>query len=341
MTPVVPPTATAAPPSALAASLAAALRRGSPVRRRGRADRAFPSKPVRILTPFPAGSGPDVALRVVAERLARKWAQPVIVDNRPGGNGFIAIGALQPGRARRPRPDPARQQPPHDASAHLQPAALRPAEGPGAGAPAVSQQLLRRRGEGQPVQEPRRHRRRGAGASPASVSYGSWFNGSPGHLGALRLQKMQGHRDAARALQGDDAALRRRRDAGGGVGARQRGQRRAAREGRQAEVHRGRRARALQGVSERAVGRRVAGAPGATRCRPGPACSRPKGTPKALREKISADVLEALESPEVAERYRGFDYEPFDAGPDAFASSSRRETQNWADVIQAANLKLD
>jgi len=67
----------------------------------------------------------------------------------------------------------------------------------------------------------------------------------------------------------------------------------------------------------------------------------PKGTPKALREKISADVLEAVKSPEVTERYRGFDYEIFDADPDAYAEVIRRETKNWADIIKAAQLKLD
>jgi tripartite-type tricarboxylate transporter receptor subunit TctC len=55
----------------------------------------FPSKTVRIISAFPAGSGPDAALRLVAEQLARKWGQPVVVDNRPGGNGFIAINAIK------------------------------------------------------------------------------------------------------------------------------------------------------------------------------------------------------------------------------------------------------
>ena len=39
----------------------------------------FPTKPVRIFTPFPAGSGPDAALRLVAERLSKKWGQAAIL----------------------------------------------------------------------------------------------------------------------------------------------------------------------------------------------------------------------------------------------------------------------
>ncbi|WP_298233818.1 tripartite tricarboxylate transporter substrate binding protein, partial [uncultured Azohydromonas sp.] len=51
----------------------------------------FPTKPVRITTPFPAGAGPEAVVRLVAERLQRKWGKPVVVENKPGANGFIAI----------------------------------------------------------------------------------------------------------------------------------------------------------------------------------------------------------------------------------------------------------
>jgi tripartite-type tricarboxylate transporter receptor subunit TctC len=52
----------------------------------------FPSKPVKIVSPYPNGLTPDIAVRAVAERLTRTWGQPVIVEPRPGANGFIAIG---------------------------------------------------------------------------------------------------------------------------------------------------------------------------------------------------------------------------------------------------------
>ena len=55
----------------------------------------FPSQPVRIISPFPAGSGPDAIARIVGERLTAAWKQPVVVDVRPGANGFIAIGAAR------------------------------------------------------------------------------------------------------------------------------------------------------------------------------------------------------------------------------------------------------
>ena len=55
----------------------------------------FPAQPVRIISPFPAGSGPDAVARIVGERLNASWRQPVVIDARPGANGFIAVGAVK------------------------------------------------------------------------------------------------------------------------------------------------------------------------------------------------------------------------------------------------------
>lgn len=50
----------------------------------------FPAKPLRILTPFSAGSVTDIMARPLAAKLAETWGQPVIVDNRTGAGGAIA-----------------------------------------------------------------------------------------------------------------------------------------------------------------------------------------------------------------------------------------------------------
>jgi tripartite-type tricarboxylate transporter receptor subunit TctC len=55
---------------------------------------AFPAKPLRILVPFPPGGGTDVAARSLGEHMTRELGQPVVVDNRPGGNSVIATEAL-------------------------------------------------------------------------------------------------------------------------------------------------------------------------------------------------------------------------------------------------------
>ena len=54
----------------------------------------YPTRPVKAIVPFGAGSGTDVVARVVAEHMQRTLGQPVVIDNRPGANGFIAAGAV-------------------------------------------------------------------------------------------------------------------------------------------------------------------------------------------------------------------------------------------------------
>jgi len=54
----------------------------------------YPNKPIRILVPFAPGGFVDVAARIVGQKLSEKWGQQVIVENRPGGNGFIAVTAV-------------------------------------------------------------------------------------------------------------------------------------------------------------------------------------------------------------------------------------------------------
>src|ERR1700716_245038 len=51
----------------------------------------YPSGPVKLLLPVPAGGVTDTMARIVAQRLTEAWGQPVVVDNRPGGN--YAVGA--------------------------------------------------------------------------------------------------------------------------------------------------------------------------------------------------------------------------------------------------------
>jgi tripartite-type tricarboxylate transporter receptor subunit TctC len=54
----------------------------------------WPTRPVRVVLPLGAGAGADIGARLIAEKLSAKWGQPVVVENRPGGDGFVAITAF-------------------------------------------------------------------------------------------------------------------------------------------------------------------------------------------------------------------------------------------------------
>jgi tripartite-type tricarboxylate transporter receptor subunit TctC len=54
----------------------------------------WPQRPVKFILPLGPGAGVDVTARLVADRLAKRWDQPVVVENRPGGDGMVAITAF-------------------------------------------------------------------------------------------------------------------------------------------------------------------------------------------------------------------------------------------------------
>jgi tripartite-type tricarboxylate transporter receptor subunit TctC len=54
----------------------------------------FPSKPVHILVPYPAGGGVDVLTRTLADVVSKQWGQSIVVENRPGAGGVIASQAI-------------------------------------------------------------------------------------------------------------------------------------------------------------------------------------------------------------------------------------------------------
>ncbi|WP_353234823.1 tripartite tricarboxylate transporter substrate binding protein [Diaphorobacter ruginosibacter] len=54
---------------------------------------AYPAKAVKIIVPYPAGGATDIIARMVAEKLATKWSQPVVVDNRAGAGATVGAEA--------------------------------------------------------------------------------------------------------------------------------------------------------------------------------------------------------------------------------------------------------
>ncbi len=64
------------------------------------ADPSYPNKPIRIIVPYGPGGATDIVARVLSENLKETLGQPVVVENRPGGNGIVAIQEVA-----RARPD--------------------------------------------------------------------------------------------------------------------------------------------------------------------------------------------------------------------------------------------
>ncbi|AEI82294.1 extra-cytoplasmic solute receptor (plasmid) [Cupriavidus necator N-1] len=53
------------------------------------AESAYPSRPLRLVVPYPAGGGTDTVARLIGQRLSQSWGQSVVVDNRPGASGML------------------------------------------------------------------------------------------------------------------------------------------------------------------------------------------------------------------------------------------------------------
>jgi tripartite-type tricarboxylate transporter receptor subunit TctC len=69
----------------------AALAAASPALARIARGQAYPARPVHVLVGFPGGSSQDIVARIISEWLSQRLGQPVIIDNRPGAGGNIAV----------------------------------------------------------------------------------------------------------------------------------------------------------------------------------------------------------------------------------------------------------
>jgi tripartite-type tricarboxylate transporter receptor subunit TctC len=65
-----------------------------PAAAQAQAQQPWPQRQVKFILPFGPGSATDIAARLIGDKLAAKWGKPVIVENKPGADGLLAINAF-------------------------------------------------------------------------------------------------------------------------------------------------------------------------------------------------------------------------------------------------------
>jgi tripartite-type tricarboxylate transporter receptor subunit TctC len=299
----------------------------------------FPTKPVRIITPFPVGGGPDGVARLVADKLSRAWGQPVVVENRPGGNGFIAIDAFK--RGAKDGTDMIVLD-----NVHL------------AAYPALFKKLPY-----DPVKDfdtllplfktyffftvatDSKYKTVGdiiadAKAHPGKLNFGSWSIGNPVHLGSEMFASATGIK-MEHVLYKETTQLYTSVSTG----------ELAFALGSAATAGPLQRAGKLRFLAVTAPQRNAAfpdvptvgesGGPKGFEVTGWNAIAVPPGLPPAVTDKIKKDIETALASPDVLEKFKSFGYEPFPQTRDQFNQFVKSETQRFGDVIRKANITLD
>ena len=299
----------------------------------------FPTKPVRIITPFPAGAGPETVTRILAEKLGRMWGKPVIVENRPGANGFIAIDAFKRGDKdghdliqldnvhlsayphlfKKLPYDPQKDFEPlvplFKASFFFAVAANSPYKTVG--------DLIA-----------------DAKARPGKLNYGSWSVGNPVHLGSALFETMTGtqmehvvYKETSQLYTGvANGELAFALGSSASSGALQRAGRI-----RYLAVAGPKRLPAYPDVPT--VGE--SGGPKDFEVVGWTSIAAPRGIDPAVAEKIRTDIQKALREPDVAARYAAFGYELHPLSREQFADYIRAESARFSQVIRKAGVSLD
>jgi tripartite-type tricarboxylate transporter receptor subunit TctC len=300
---------------------------------------AFPNKPIRVVTPFPAGQGPEVLLRMVGDKIGTALGQGVVIDNKPGASGFIAFDA-----AKRSTADGYTlvhmdsfhigthphlfNKLPYNAFKDFDPVT-----------PLVRNYFF------VVVSAQSKYKSMGdlvadAKARPGGVTYGSWGVATPAHLGGLLLESAAGvqmshvpYKEVAQLYQsvanGElDWAIGSAASAGALL---QSGKVRflaAAAPKRIAGYDKVPTAAESGGPTQWAVG----GWNGLL---------VPKGTPKEVVARLNDSVTKAMQSPEVKDKLGPFTYEAYTMSPQDMAKQMEAEVAQWGPTLQKAGIKLD
>ena len=284
----------------------------------------WPSKPVRIVVPFPAGGSADLLPRYIGESLAKQWARPVTVENRPGAAGNIGAAAVH-----QAEPDG------YTLLAAAPPLVINPLLYPKPGYDATrfvpmtviaaipNVLLVHPKVQAKSVAELIAY----AKQNPGKLSYVSQASGATSHLTAELFKSMAGGLQIARVSSGQadmmfdnlDLAL--------------------------PQVKAGK-LRALAVASTRRY-RSLPDVPTVAETLPGFESVAwfgivgPPKTPRAVAEKVASGVEAALRNPDILRRLSELSADPLGMSPKETAAFMKTETERWGAVIRSAGVKLE
>jgi len=299
---------------------------------------AFPTKPIRIVVPFPPGGPADVLARTVGDRIAAALGQPVVVDNRPGAGGNIGMElvakaapdghtlALAPAGNLTVNPSLYRNVP-YDVGRDFAPVTVI------AAVPNVL--VVNPQVPAKDLAELIAY----AKANPGKLNYSSPGPGSGAHLAGELLKSSagidivhvpySGIAPAVTAVMAGDVQLMFAgapsalpQVAGGKLRALA-----------VASPMRIASAPALPTLSE-------AGLPGFD-VTSWYSIVAPAATPPAVVERLQKEIARALTSPDVKAKLTGIGAEPIANTPEEFAAMMRVETAKWSKIVKDANIKIE
>ena len=299
---------------------------------------AFPNKPVRIVVPQTPGGASDALARIIGQKLAERWGQPVVVENKPGAGGNVGTDAVAKSPAdgytllmsyvgtqaingsvyKSLSYEPFKDFAPVATLATV-PFAL------------VVNQAFPVKTAGELIAYAKAH--------PGTVNFGSAGNGSLNHLLGEMVNMKQGVKLVHVPYKGAAGALT---DTIGGqiqmtftslpsVAGHIRGDKL--------------RAIAVTGTRRSATFPNLptfseAGIAG-LELSPWFGLLAPAGTPEPVVRKINADVAELLREREVIEKFAGLGAEPYVTQPEQFGRILQDDIQKWAQVVKASGARID
>ncbi len=298
----------------------------------------YPDKPIKVVVAWPPGSTTDTAARVISERLAQKFGQPVTVENRPGANGTIGTSYVAKsapdgytlifGTADTHSINPhVYKTLPYDAMKGFEPISL---------VGIVTFVLIARAGL---EQSDVRELVAAAKQQPGKITYATWGTGSTAHVSFAVLESAagmnllhvpyQGAAPALNALLGSQVDLMM-------TGALSADTQRKAGKAKVLGVSGSQRLPALPDVRTFAE-QGVQDAHGGSWY----GMLAPAGIPASVRDRLATEIVAIVKAPEVSQRIAGLGWSVVGNTPAEFAAFMRAELERYGKVVKSRGITID